>query len=240
MNTPLSGPDDLRCAEYVLGVLDARGRTQIEQAMLRDPQLAASIARWQNYLMPLNEDIDEIAPAPYVWARIQSELGFAPAESRRARVKWWDDVRLWRWIGIGSSVVAMALVGLSILPVREEPVAVPGHEGYKVARIVREGDIAGWIAVVDVERARMVIVPARGTPVAADRSTELWLIPPGARPVSLGVIDADRPTVVSLPQARLASLNARTVLAVSLEPHGGSPTGQPTGPVLAKGVVGGA
>ncbi|WP_410833724.1 anti-sigma factor domain-containing protein [Paraburkholderia sp. SIMBA_030] len=50
---------------------------------------------------------------------------------------------------------------------------------------------------------------------------------------------ADRPTIVSLPQDRLAQLNPRTTLAVSLEPHGGSPTGQPTGPVLAKGLVGG-
>ncbi|CAD6519665.1 hypothetical protein LMG27952_01181 [Paraburkholderia hiiakae] len=240
MNTPLSSPDDLRCAEYVLGVLDAAGRRHFEQALQRDSQLAASVAGWQNRLMPLNEDIDEIAPAPYVWARIQSELGFAPIETSRPRVRLWDDIRLWRWIGIGSSLAAMALVILSVLPVRDRSIAGPGHDAYKVASLVRDGGGAGWAAIVDVERARMVIVPANGTPVAADRSTELWLIPPGAQPLSLGVIAGDRPTIVSLPQTRLALLNARATLAVSLEPRGGSPTGQPTGPVLAKGVVGGA
>ncbi|KXU86490.1 anti-sigma factor [Paraburkholderia monticola] len=240
MNTPLSSPDDLRCAEYVLGVLDAAGRRQIELALQHDRQLAASVARWQNRLMPLNEDIGEIEPASYVWARIQSELGFAPVEAPRPRVRLWDDVRWWRWIGIGSSFAAMALVILLILPVRYGPVVGPSHDGYKVASIVRDGGAAGWTAIVDVERARMVIVPAYGNPVAADRSTELWLIAPGERPVSLGVIAVDRPTIVALPQTRLALLNERATLAVSLEPHGGSPSGQPTGPVLAKGVVGGA
>ncbi|QBR03261.1 anti-sigma factor [Paraburkholderia pallida] len=240
MNTPLSSPDDLRCAEYVLGVLDSAGRRQIEQALLRDPKLAASAARWQSRLMPLNEDIDEIAPAPYVWARIQSELGFAPVEAPRPRVRLWDNIRLWRWIGVGSSIAAMALLILSILPVRDARVAVPGQEGYKVASLVRDGGRAGWTAIVNVEQARMVVVPPNDIPVAADRSTELWLIAQGGRPVSLGVIAADRPTIVTLPQARLAQLNARAILAVSLEPRGGSPTGQPTGPVLAKGIVGGA
>ncbi|HHX4174269.1 TPA: anti-sigma factor, partial [Burkholderia contaminans] len=35
----------------------------------------------------------------------------------------------------------------------------------------------------------------------------------------------------------VARLDARAVLAVSLEPHGGSPSGQPTGPVLATGAM---
>jgi anti-sigma-K factor RskA len=239
MNTPLSSSDDLRCAEYVLGILDAAERRQIEQALQRDPQLAASVASWENRLMPLNEDIGEIAPPPHVWTRIQSELGFAPAQPPRPRVRLWDDVRLWRWIGIGSSLAALALAVLSILPLREEPAVVSAPGSYKVASIVREGGTAGWSAVIDAGRARMVVVPATSTSIAANRSVELWLIPPGAKPVSLGVIATDRTTIVSLPQARLALLNAQAVLAVSLEPRGGSPTGQPTGPVLAKGVVGG-
>ncbi|WP_244306064.1 anti-sigma factor [Paraburkholderia lacunae] len=207
--------------------------------MRHDPRLAANVARWQNRLMPLSEEIGEIAAPPHVWARIQSELGFARLAPRASRVRLWDNVRLWRLIGIGSSVVAVALAIVSVLPVGRAPVTAPGNRDYMVASILRQGGGAGWTATVDVQRARMVIVPADNVPAVADRSTELWIIPPGARPVSLGVIAADRPTIVSLPQARLAQLNARAILAVSLEPAGGSPTGQPTGPVLAKGVVGG-
>ncbi|WP_341316423.1 anti-sigma factor [Paraburkholderia sp. IMGN_8] len=242
MNTPLHDPDDLRCAEYALGVLDAAERKQIEEAMQHDPQWAANVARWQNRLMSLSEDMGEMTAPPQVWARIQSELGFARSAPRGSRVRLWDNIRLWRLIGIGSSVAAVALAivsVVSVVPFGQAPVTVPGNRDYMVASLVRQGGGAGWTATVDVQRARMVIVPAGGVPAAADRSTELWIIPPGARPISLGVIAADRPTIVSLPQDRLAQLNPRTILAVSLEPHGGSPTGQPTGPVLAKGLVGG-
>lgn len=237
MNT--HDPDDLRSAEYALGVLDAAERSEIEEAMRHDHHLAANVARWQNRLMPLSEDIDEITAPPQVWARIQSELGLARSATRTPPAGLWDNLRLWRLIGIGSSIVAAALVVVSLVPVGRAPVTVPANHAYMVASMVREGGEAGWTATVDVQRARMVIVPADKALVAADRSTELWLIPPGDRPVSLGLIATDRPTVVLLPQARLAQLTSRALLAVSLEPHGGSPTGQPTGRVLAKGPVGG-
>ncbi|MFM0441071.1 anti-sigma factor [Paraburkholderia strydomiana] len=239
MNTPLDDPDDLRSAEYALGVLDAAERSEIDEAMRHDHHLAANVARWQNRLMPLSEDIGEVTAPAEVWARIQSELGLARSAARAPRAGLWDNLRLWRLIAIGSSIVAAALAIVSVVPVGRAPVTVPGNHDYMVASIVREGGEAGWTATVDVQRARMVIVPAGSALAAADRSTELWIIPPGARPVSLGIIAADRPTVVSLPQARLAQLTSRAILAVSLEPHGGSPTGQPTGPVLAKGIVGG-
>jgi anti-sigma-K factor RskA len=38
-----------------------------------------------------------------------------------------------------------------------------------------------------------------------------------------------------VPQDLLSRVNREAVLAVSLEPPGGSPTGQPTGPVIANG-----
>ncbi|SMG60349.1 anti-sigma factor [Paraburkholderia susongensis] len=239
MNTPINDPDDLRCAEYALGLLDAAERGAIEEAMRHDPDLAANVARWQNRLMPLNEDIAEFPASPQVWARIQSELGFARSAPHPPRVGLWENLRLWRVIGIGASIVAAALAIVSIVPLGRPPVTAPGGHDYMVASIVREDGASGWTATVDVQRARMVVVPANDTPVATDRSTELWLIAPGARPVSLGVIAADQPTIVSLPQAQLPLLKVQAILAVSLEPRGGSPTGQPSGPVLAKGVVGG-
>jgi anti-sigma-K factor RskA len=63
------------------------------------------------------------------------------------------------------------------------------------------------------------------------------MIPPGSKPVSLGVIDPLRPTIVHVARDQLQQLGAQTTLAVSREPQGGSPTGQPTGPVLAAGRV---
>ena len=52
---------------------------------------------------------------------------------------------------------------------------------------------------------------------------------------SLGLIDPERPVKVTIPPNLLPHVSADSVLAVSLEPAGGSPTGQPTGPVIANG-----
>jgi anti-sigma-K factor RskA len=68
-----------------------------------------------------------------------------------------------------------------------------------------------------------------------DRSFELWGIAPGAtQPQPLGLIGADgRLDIGALP----AALRDGGTLAISLEPVGGSPTGQPTGPVVFSGTL---
>ena len=63
----------------------------------------------------------------------------------------------------------------------------------------------------------------------------MWLIPPGDKPHSLGLIDPSRPVRITVPKSLLPQVNRDAMLAVSLEPPGGSPTGQPTGPVIANG-----
>jgi anti-sigma-K factor RskA len=67
------------------------------------------------------------------------------------------------------------------------------------------------------------------------RVLELWLIAPGGKPRSLGLIEAGRAIHINLPADLIGHVAADTTLAVSLEPPGGSPTGQPTGPVIANG-----
>lgn len=237
--TALSDDDELRAAEYALGVLNAAQRAQIEEAMRHDPALAAAILRWQQRLGPLAEDIVELAPPPHVWHRIESTLSSHRSEQRTPVThSVWDNLRLWRWLGIGSTAIAAALaVVLVVSNIRRETLPIQ-NERYIVASLAHEGGAARWTATVDVQTAQVIVVPATAAPIPADRSTELWLIPPGGQPIALGLIPSDRPTIVAVPRERLARLAPKTLLAVSLEPRGGSPTGQPTGPVLAAGELG--
>jgi len=78
------------------------------------------------------------------------------------------------------------------------------------------------------------VVPAA---FAADatRVPELWLIPADGKPRPLGILRADRAVTITIPPALVPHATSNAVLAVSLEPQGGSPTGQPTGPVIATG-----
>jgi anti-sigma-K factor RskA len=234
MNTPPSSDEnDLRCAEYVLGVLSDDERREIELVMQQEPGMAESMARWQTRLMPLIEDIGDVMPPPHVWDRLQSQLGWMGGE-RRAGL--WNSLSFWRWTGLTSVVAACALAIVLTRTVSLHNAAAPAAgEQYLVATLERQGAGAGWTATVDAQHAQIVVVPPRDLKVAANQSTEMWMIPHGAKPISLGVIDTQRPTVVHVAQAQLQSLGPQTTLAVSLEPHGGSPTGQPTGPVLAAG-----
>jgi Uncharacterized protein conserved in bacteria len=243
MNTPLDHApfdhDELRYAEYVLGVLDAEARAVVEREIRDVPQAAAAVARWQRYLLSLSEDIEPVAPGDHVWTRLQSDLGLghATVAAAPARRGLWDSLPLWRWLALGAGAVAAACVVLVFTVPRQAPPAAGAS--YLVARIAQDDGVTGWTATMDRAHARMVIVPAAPAAIARGRSPELWLIPHGGKPMPLGVIARDRPTSVPLDPDQLAHLDAQALLAVSIEPPAGSPTGQPTGPVVAKGVLGG-
>ena len=49
------------------------------------------------------------------------------------------------------------------------------------------------------------------------------------------MIPSDRSAKMPMPEAFEGSGDTPIALAVSLEPQGGSPTGHPTGPVVARG-----
>jgi anti-sigma-K factor RskA len=67
------------------------------------------------------------------------------------------------------------------------------------------------------------------------RSLELWALPRDGKPKSLGVIGTAQRAELRLDAPADKSLGSVPALAISLEPQGGSPTGQPTGPVLYSG-----
>jgi anti-sigma-K factor RskA len=236
MNTPANQDDELRCAEYALGVLDAAERSAMEESMRRDPRIRAEVEGWQRRLMPLTDDIAALAPPARVWTRVQAELGLLPPRANDSARGWWNSLQLWRWAAIGASMAAVALVAVNVVSLHE-PQVNSAQANYLVATIARSDGVAHWTATIDLRRARMVVVPADHRAVVADRSTELWLIPPNAKPIPLGVFPSDQPATMALAPEIVAQMNAQAVLAVSLEPLGGSPTGQPTGPVLATGPV---
>jgi anti-sigma-K factor RskA len=89
--------------------------------------------------------------------------------------------------------------------------------------------------VTRAERAGDVAIdPVRSQDLSAQKSFELWAIA-GGPPKPLGLVSATPGKPLVVPASAVGA--AGTVLAVSLEPEGGSPTGLPTGPVLFQGKV---
>jgi anti-sigma-K factor RskA len=86
--------------------------------------------------------------------------------------------------------------------------------------------------------SRFLTVKAVGSvTIARDRSLELWMLPDGRPPQSLGLVPASGVDRVALRAPAGVTLQNIPALAVSLEPAGGSTTGAPTGPVLYTGRV---
>ena len=76
-----------------------------------------------------------------------------------------------------------------------------------------------------------------GASAPQGRAQELWLIADAdSAPISLGLLGGEQQIVVPVAESLRGALEGAT-LAVSDEPEGGSPTGAPTGPVLAAGQI---
>lgn len=247
MNTPLDHEsEDLRYAEYVLGVLDADARASVEREIAANAQAAAEVAHWQRRLLPLAEDVPPATPPDYVWARIQHELDLSqkPARAREAAPEsrgWWNSLSLWRGLAFGAGAVAAAFIIAFIVVPRTNVVPATAPNGaYMASTITQTSGQVGWTATMDLQHARMVVVPAKPQALPAGRAPELWLIPAGQKPIAVGMLATNAATAIQLDKALVAQLGPTAALAVSEEPPGGSPTGQPTGPVIAKGAIGAA
>lgn len=229
--------DTLRYAEYVLGVLDADARAAVAREIETTGEAATAIGLWQRRLLPLAESIEELAPAPYVWQRIRDALRLNMPSQDRPRKGLWNNLPLWHWLGIGAGLVAATLLVVLLLSQAPRPA---GGIDYMASTIQQDNGVTGWTATMDLRQARMVVVPATPVAFAAGRAPELWLIPRGGKPIAVGMIARDKPTTLVLDSELVARLGPTAALAVSAEPIGGSPTGQPSGAVIAKGAIGGA
>lgn len=240
MSTPLDDDSELRYAEYVLGVLDADTRASVEREIASSGAAAAAVELWRRRLLPLAEEIAPQDPPPHLWPRIRSALQLdAPgvARGRETHPRLRDNLRFWHWLTLGAGAVAAACVVAMILIVGQTT-APPAT--YMASTLAQKDGHVGWTATMDIGKARVIVVPAAPQALAAGRAPELWLIAKGGKPIAVGMISTLRPVTLSLGPALLGRVSDTAVLAVSVEPPGGSPTGQPTGPVIATGPIAGA
>lgn len=203
--------DDALAAEYVVGVLSHSEREEVEARLRRDVAFSDRVTRWEMRLDGLNNEYGHLEPPARVKARIDRIL-FEAAPARRM-------FPLWR-AGLAAVLGVFLILAFWQFGDPVDP----------DLRAVLQGE-RGEITVDIGPENTGLRVSLGATPPPNGSVYELWLVPDGNAPVSLGTFAADR----TLPLGR--TLNTGATLAVSIEPTGGSPTGAPTGPVIAIGAL---
>ncbi len=239
--------DDLLAAEYVVGVLDASARAAVEARAAGEPAFAALIDAWERRLAPLLADIPEAAVPAHVWPRIRTQLGWPAVESARRGV--WNSVGFWRGAAASSMAVAAALAVVALrtpdvgpaqprtTPVATVPAVEPEDQTRQVVVLEREGGTAAWLAAIDPGRDAITMTPVPAPAAGDGRVGELWLIPTGGAPRSLGFVSNEVSHTVQVPAELQRELAVGAVLAITLEPEQGIPHAAPTGPIVASGNI---
>ncbi|GAB3737302.1 anti-sigma factor [Luteimonas pelagia] len=241
--------DDLLAAEHVLGLHDARQRREVEARVAADAGFASRVATWEARFATLFAFIAPVDPPADLWPRLRRRLGWAAFDDARAT----RQVRFWRGATAGALAIAAALAVVAILrpdavptapdavppPVVEVPTVPPPEAEVPkpVVVLAREDGATAWLAAVDAADGAVTMTPV---PDATDRGGlvgELWLIPEGAAPMSLGFVSHEMSHTIDVPDAMQDALAVGATLAVTLEPEAGMPHAAPTGPVVAAGRI---
>ncbi|MEK1890614.1 MAG: anti-sigma factor [Phyllobacterium sp.] len=219
--------DDLVAAEYVLGVLAAEERREAARRIETDPTFARLVTRWQEYFGALDDGFEPVSAPHYIKGQVDHRLFGTDAPTLAMPL--WTSLAFWRGLALAALVLAMIGFGRDLI----QP---PSSPAQFVASMVADNSPVRTVAVYDEQTKRLKVTVVAGD-MPPDRSLELWLIAGSEAPVSLGLMKSPQVTEFTLPQAVAAKLRDGTTLALSVEPLGGSPSGAPTGAVVAAGTV---
>lgn len=183
-------------------------RGSVDRRIATEPAFAACVAEWEQHLSALNDEFDEVRP-PNLLSVTEARI-FGRTRQR------------WTWFGLGGLVAASLAVFLIVAPPQEQLLTFRlAAEGQA---LVVETSVAPASGLVRLQRVA-------GPAAPAGQSYEGWIIRPGHTPESLGVLE-DAPSTANAPD-----LPDGTVIAITLEQDGGSPTGQPQGPIILNVVL---
>lgn len=238
-DTGAEGPDrEGVAAEYALGTLSAVERAEVASRLDLDPELAEAVARWEITLAPLAFAVPSVEPPASLWPAIERRVAAIGSGGRPALHVVKESVATpeeepsgaWRIWAIAATIAAVALGGLFV---RERTMERPVAGEPLVASLSADGKGPAFLISVDVAKRELVIRRV-GAETPADQSHELWLVSDKVgKPVSLGLVGGQASSA-ALAKFDPATFEAATY-AISLEPRGGSKTGQPTGPVVFSG-----
>ncbi|GHE20341.1 anti-sigma factor [Halomonas urumqiensis] len=227
---------DMLAAEFVLGTLEADERAWVARRRDHEPELDALILDWEARLAPLGDEVRPVTPDPWLLGSIERRIealeapGERPeSEATNAQVALLHKrLRIWQWSTGLASAAALALAILLLTPVGQSPQEPPF-----VAVFQQNDQQPAFMLSVDLNRRQLNVLPVSAEPLP-DRSYQLWIKEDslGPDPRSVGVLNADLTLDAAALRDYDPDLLRQATFGISIEPLGGSPTGQPTSPAI--------
>lgn len=219
--------NDLDAAERALGT-EPRIRESAEERRAR--------RAWDDRLAPLALAAPPAEPPADMFQRIERGLDGA-AETAKIVQLAERRARRWRALAIASGAVAASLaLWIAVGPIgRVAPpiataqtyLALVTPEGGGGPAMIVEVRFDDWLGV-GASTGTVTIQPLR-IDAPEGRVLELWRIPPGQAPQSVGLVDPDAVTLLNVAAA------PGDIMAITVEPPGGAPGGIPSGPPILSG-----
>ncbi|ACM25327.1 anti-sigma factor [Agrobacterium sp. SHOUNA12C] len=220
--------DEVLAGEYVLGVLSLEDRQKVERRMRSDRQFAAIVSRWEQNLSGFNDDYEMVAPPASVFPKVEKRVFGETAFGAHV----WGSLLLWRSVAFGSLFLAIGVLMFTVTNNTSQP--SPGKQ--LSASLAGQNSPINLLANYDATNGLLRVTPvAAGQP--QEKSLELWLIRGSDPAEALGILPQTGEGEIVLPSELHSKLTEGAIIAVSVEPFGGSPTGKPTGNVIASGTI---
>jgi anti-sigma-K factor RskA len=222
---PMEDEDKILAAEYVAGLLTPAERAAFERRLGQEPNLRADVRFWDEKLLPMTDEIAPVQAPQRIYTAIENRLFTEEAKAG----SWLESLFFWRSLSF-ASIAALAVAGILFVETpRPSNVATENF----VAELSGPQQAVKLVVLYDSKNNEIKFNRVSGQAVSG-RDFELWLIEGKNPPVSLGVLPTSANGIIKISDS-LKQKIAGSVLAISDEPTGGSPTGQPTGAVLATG-----
>lgn len=209
---------DALAAEYVLGTLRGPARKRFEQWRDSSPLIDRRVSAWEDRFVHLALALPPVTPSPRTWEGIEKRIA-AQAQAAKKPVP---------WRALAAALVMFAVIG-GVFTAWQSGMFIATSPLVTIAQT--DGKPLWRIDITD-DHKLIRATALNQSALHPGKSLELWALPEGKAPVSLGVLPDNGRLDRELTLNQREALRVSAKVAVSLEPKGGSPTGAPTGPVL--------
>ncbi|GGY82748.1 DNA-directed RNA polymerase sigma-70 factor [Cellvibrio zantedeschiae] len=215
-------------AEYVLGTLHGRARIRFQALLMQHRGLRHVLWQWESRLNTLGASLPAVEPRPELWQKIQQQLGFNQTELPANVIRipqapisvTIKPNRTWQWLTGAATAAALVLTIFLV-----QTPSTPDRVATQIAVVQSEKAEALWS--IELGKNELSIVATDNFKALPDQDYELWMVAADGRPpVSLGLLP--KQGKLTLPRKAILDQVKIAALAVSQEPLGGSPNGQPT------------